>query len=356
MRLAGVDREKDGFLHARRKTWIAGERRGFCEKSLELQLFVMLLLLPLISSCGELNADKLALLDFAAAVPNGYNLKWNPNVTDVCKEWQRIPCCPNGTRIISVNFRQMNIRCPIPVNTLGRLDALEVLDLSSNELTGEIPSEIASLSALRILDLSGNKLGGIPLFLSSSTVEKVDLSFNKLSGFIPELILPNLKSFKIKSNLWLVGAIPHFMSELPASSFEGDHFLCGDPLLGCWPSSLIVLLICLIILVIFYAINMAFVRPSGDGVAYFYGSFHQAHVDRLLSPNPLTPVLGVGSLGNAYLISLGGDISQVVKRLDEASNLAPDYKKKMQIIRSIAMSERFRRGTWRQTGENGKSC
>lgn len=32
MRLAGVDREKDGFLHARRKTGIVGERRGFGEK------------------------------------------------------------------------------------------------------------------------------------------------------------------------------------------------------------------------------------------------------------------------------------------------------------------------------------
>ncbi|KAJ7962821.1 putative Leucine-rich receptor-like kinase family protein [Quillaja saponaria] len=64
---------------------------------------------------------------------------------------------------------------------------LSGLDLSCNELTGEIPVEIGDLQQIRALNLSHNHLSGsIPKSLSNLTqVESLDLSYNNLSGEIP---------------------------------------------------------------------------------------------------------------------------------------------------------------------------
>ena len=48
---------------------------------------------------------------------------------------------------------------PIPVE-LGRLSALEVLQIRSNQLTGPIPDEIGNLTGLRSFTLSNNQLTG----------------------------------------------------------------------------------------------------------------------------------------------------------------------------------------------------
>ena len=40
------------------------------------------------------------------------------------------------------------------------LDALELLDMSDNELTGNVPSSIGALSSLKSLVLQSNKLNG----------------------------------------------------------------------------------------------------------------------------------------------------------------------------------------------------
>ncbi|KAI3508049.1 hypothetical protein L1887_23049 [Cichorium endivia] len=88
------------------------------------------------------------------------------------------------------------------------------------------------------------------------------------------------------------------MSTFSTSSFDGDDLLCGE---------------------LFHF--MAFTSRHIDGVAYYYGTFHRVDVKHLLSPNPITWVLGVRSFGEAYIIPLGGDLSQYVKRLDQAPDL-----------------------------------
>ena len=76
------------------------------------------------------------------------------------------------------------------------------LNLWNNKLTGEIP-DISSLTSLQRLDLSHNSLSGeIPPDLSTLTgLQYLDLGYNKLSGEIPDLsALTELRNLHLREN------------------------------------------------------------------------------------------------------------------------------------------------------------
>ena len=67
-------------------------------------------------------------------------------------------------------------------------DKVVAIDLSSNNLTGTLPSAISNLIHLKSLVLFQNEIGGdIPASIGQlKALEQLNLSFNKLSGVIPE--------------------------------------------------------------------------------------------------------------------------------------------------------------------------
>ena len=85
------------------------------------------------------------------------------------------------------------------------------IDLSFNQLTGRIPEEIAALDALMNLNLSCNQLSGkIPNKLGAlQALESLDLSRNMLSGRIPSSLsdLTYLSYLDMSDNN-LTGRIP----------------------------------------------------------------------------------------------------------------------------------------------------
>ncbi|XP_039134067.1 receptor-like protein EIX2 [Dioscorea cayenensis subsp. rotundata] len=112
---------------------------------------------------------------------------------------------------------------------------LNYIDLSNNELSGNIPEELASLYGLQSLNLSGNTLQGeIPNKLGRmKQLQSLDLSRNELSGSIPATLsnLTFLEHFNVSYNN-LSGRIPsgnQFNTFNDSSIYIGNH-LCGYPL------------------------------------------------------------------------------------------------------------------------------
>ena len=104
---------------------------------------------------------------------------------------------------------------PIPLDFGTQNSSIVLIDLSHNQLTGDIrlglePQVAAkTLSALRVLTLAHNKLiGPIPLWITKlKSLQVLDLSFNTLTGSIPP-DLHSLLGYKVlSSNL---GGFNHF--------------------------------------------------------------------------------------------------------------------------------------------------
>lgn len=108
------------------------------------------------------------------------------------------------------------------------------VDLSDNNLSGEIPREITNLDGLIYLNISKNQLGGqIPPNIGNMrSLESIDISRNQISGEIPSTMsnLSFLNKLDLSYNL-LEGKVPTGtqLQTFEASNFVGNN-LCGSPL------------------------------------------------------------------------------------------------------------------------------
>ncbi|GKC01856.1 receptor-like protein 12 [Tanacetum coccineum] len=114
------------------------------------------------------------------------------------------------TVFTSVDISRNRFSGVIP-STIGRLNALYLLNVSHNVFTGSIPQSMGNLSQLGALDMSWNKLtGNIPSsFPSLNFLSTLNVSYNQLEGRIPAGT--QLQSFE-------------------KYSYIGNKGLCGPPL------------------------------------------------------------------------------------------------------------------------------
>ena len=161
--------------------------------------------------------DRAALVTFYNATGGAnwtFNTNWLSN--EPLSEWRGVTTNDDG-RVTELDLRNNQLTGEIPVE-LAQLTQLESLALGSNRLKVEIPEELGQLSRLQRLDLRNNQLTGeIPVELSQlPQLETLNLSSNQLTGEIPVELsqLPQLESLALFGNQ-LTGEIPVELSQLP---------------------------------------------------------------------------------------------------------------------------------------------
>ncbi|KAL3744864.1 hypothetical protein ACJRO7_014037 [Eucalyptus globulus] len=131
------------------------------------------------------------------------------------------------------SMAQTNLYGGIP-KTVSDMEALEHLNLGINPLTGEIPGSIFALRNLSDLYVyETNVSESIPQAVSAANLRVIDLSLNNLMGNIPEVFgqLKNLYCLNLEFNQ-LSGGIPEGIASLPALS---DIRLSNNNLSGTIP-------------------------------------------------------------------------------------------------------------------------
>uniref|UniRef100_M0ZT05 Hcr2-0B n=1 Tax=Solanum tuberosum TaxID=4113 RepID=M0ZT05_SOLTU len=147
----------------------------------------------------------LETLDLSYSYPlSGYfpKTKWNSSASLIELDLSGVNFSDNLpeslgylTSVRSISLRNCNLRGPIPESLLN-LTQIEDLDLWTNFLNGTIPSWMFSrLPSLSRLTLSNNHFSGQLEDFKSNSLEEIDLSDNQLQGNLPNSIqnLVNLK-------------------------------------------------------------------------------------------------------------------------------------------------------------------
>ncbi|OAO97366.1 RLP50 [Arabidopsis thaliana] len=143
--------------------------------------------------------------------------KWRNN-TDCCS-WGGISCDPKTGVVVELDLGNSDLNGRLRSNSsLFRLQHLQSLDLSYNDLSCTLPDSIGNFKYLRVLNLLGcNLFGEIPTSLRSlSYLTDLDLSYNDdLTGEILDS-MGNLKHLRVLSltSCKFTGKIPSSLGNL----------------------------------------------------------------------------------------------------------------------------------------------
>ncbi|KAL0725793.1 hypothetical protein Bca4012_040392 [Brassica carinata] len=188
--------------------------------------------------------------------------RWKNN-TDCCS-WDGISCDLKTGKVVELDLWGSSLSGPLRSNSsLFRLQHLQSLNLSSNNLAGKLPSSLGNLSYLTHLDLDGNDFTGeLPESLSSlnqltkllvgssklsgnfhhsllnlSELTWIDLRSNQLEGPIPSslFMIPSLTRLKLEKNIFS-GSLE--IGNLSAPSKLQELSLGGNNLSGPIPGSI----------------------------------------------------------------------------------------------------------------------
>jgi Leucine-rich repeat (LRR) protein len=107
----------------------------------------------------------------------------------------------------------------IPMDVFSQTN-LEELNVSHNNLTGSIQSQVGQLKNLKVLNASYNKMTGVPAEIGQlQNLESLDLSYNQLTGLPQELgNLQKLKILNLTGNSYSQQDLDYIRDKLPVST------------------------------------------------------------------------------------------------------------------------------------------
>ncbi|WP_088894788.1 DUF4347 domain-containing protein [Leptolyngbya ohadii] len=131
-----------------------------------------------------------------------------PPALSVVSQWYGVRLA--GDHLTNLDLSNNNLSGSIP-SEMGNFEGMLDISLANNSLSGNIPAELGNLSSLLFLYLTDNQLSGsIPIQLGNlSNLKQLYLNNNQLSGSIPtELGNISTLEFLLLSNNQLSGDIP----------------------------------------------------------------------------------------------------------------------------------------------------
>ncbi|KAJ0985042.1 hypothetical protein J5N97_003398 [Dioscorea zingiberensis] len=277
-----------------------------------------------ISQCSKLDILNLAFNSFNGTIPSSLGnlvlfvsmiLQGNQFSGGIPDFWSQFE------KLLELQLGANNLGGKIP-SSLGRLSSLEIaLNLSSNRLTGQIPPELMNLNKLQSLDISINNLTGELASIGDlSSLLHVNVSYNHFTGPLPKKWLKLLVSYP---NL--------FMGNPGLCCQEGDFSCLNSSILQpCVQSSsgrgLSVIVIVLISLGSFFFCMLLFLAlgymlfrrrtdPKEELPLHEGSSFLLKRVMEATENLNEKYILGSGAHGSVYKASLSPDKVYAVKKL-----------------------------------------
>ncbi|KAG2400071.1 Receptor-like protein [Vigna angularis] len=218
----------------------------------------------------------------------------------------------------SLHLQNNRLSGSIP-ESLGSCKSLNDIDLSRNLLSGEIPTSLGSFPALNSLNLSDNDLSGeIPGGLAFLRLSLFDLSYNRLTGKIPQALTLEAYNGSLSGNpgLCSIDAINSFPRCSSSSGISKDM----RDLVICFAIASILLLSCL-------GVYLQLKRRKEEGERFGERSLKEESWDvksfhvlsfsegEILDSIKQENLIGKGGSGNVYRVTLSNGKELAVKHI-----------------------------------------
>lgn len=197
---------------------------------------LLLLLVPKRATAGDDGSgfhgyERDALLDLRAQLNNSFlDRNWTGLMCYMNSPyWYGVQCLQG--RVTALVLDSMGLVGEIKVSALANLTELQTLSFKNNSITGNV-MEFTQNQKLTSIDLSRNRFSGeIPSsLLNLDSLESLHLQHNALTGSIPGFSQSSLTRFNVSYNN-LSGEIPQTktLQSFNFSSYQRNANLCGPP-------------------------------------------------------------------------------------------------------------------------------
>jgi hypothetical protein len=211
-----------------------------------------------------------------------------------------------------------------------------VLDVSSNKLTGKLPTELGNLVMLEVLNLSHNQfIGRIPSSIDSMvSLSTLDVSYNNLEGPLPSgHLFQNASANWFLHNKGLCGNISGLSacSSTPIKEYHKSRIL-RLLLVACIPVGIVIILSIVAIIMILRTRKrpqLTIVTDTRDvlSVWNFDGKLVFEDITRVTENFSERYIIGSGGYGTVYKAQLQGGRLVAVKKLHPTEEEINDEKR-----------------------------